>query len=93
MPILLQILSGAADARSLLPAGAVYELERNKTVELVIPSGSNGGPHPMHLHGQNFWVVRSAGNSTYNFVDPIVRDVVSIGNSTAEPFDEVTIRL
>ncbi|VDC05858.1 unnamed protein product [Peniophora sp. CBMAI 1063] len=92
VPILLQILSGAADARSLLPAGAVYELERNKTVELVIPSGSNGGPHPMHLHGQNFWVVRSASNSSYNFVDPIVRDVVSIGNATAEPYDEVTIR-
>ena len=42
----------------------------------------------MHLHGHAFWVVRSAGNSSYNFVDPIVRDVVSIGDST----DNVTIR-
>ena len=42
----------------------------------------------MHLHGHPFWVVRSGGNSSYNFVDPIVRDVVSIGNTG----DNVTIR-
>ena len=34
-----------------------------------------------------FWVVKSAG-SDYNFENPILRDVVSIGN----PGDEVTIR-
>ena len=33
-------------------------------------------------------MVRSAGSSSYNFVDPVVRDVVSIGNSG----DNVTIR-
>ena len=43
----------------------------------------------MHLHGHNFWVIRSAGNSTYNFDNPIVRDVVSIGNNAT---DDVTIR-
>ncbi|KAI0311398.1 Cupredoxin, partial [Amylostereum chailletii] len=32
-----------------------------------------------HLHGHNFWVVRSAGNSTYNWDNPIKRDVVSTG--------------
>ena len=44
--------------------------------------------HPVHLHGHAFSVIRSAGNSSYNFVDPVVRDVVSIGNSG----DNVTIR-
>ena len=33
-------------------------------------------------------MVRSAGNSTYNFDDPVIRDVVSIGNAG----DNVTIR-
>ena len=33
-------------------------------------------------------MVRSAGNSSYNFVNPVVRDVVSIGNAG----DNVTIR-
>jgi iron transport multicopper oxidase len=40
------------------------------------------------LHGHAFSVVRSAGNSSYNFVDPIIRDVVTIGNTG----DNVTIR-
>ena len=33
-------------------------------------------------------MVRSAGNSTYNFDNPVIRDVVSIGNTG----DNVTIR-
>jgi iron transport multicopper oxidase len=40
------------------------------------------------LHGHAFSVVRSAGNASYNFVNPVVRDVVSIGNMG----DDVTIR-
>lgn len=45
--------------------------------------------HPVHLHGHAFSVVRSAGNSTYNFVNPPQRDVVSIGTTTN---DRTTIR-
>ncbi|KAH9991899.1 laccase [Russula vinacea] len=44
--------------------------------------------HPIHLHGHSFHVVRSAGNSTYNFDNPVIRDVVSNG----DPGDNVTIR-
>ncbi|KAH9074384.1 laccase [Lactarius deliciosus] len=88
VPVLLQILSGAKNASQLLPAGSIYGLAPNKSVELTIPGGAVGGPHPVHLHGHAFSVIRSAGNSTYNFVDPVVRDVVSIGNSG----DNVTIR-
>ena len=36
----------------------------------------------------NFDVVRSAGNSTYNFINPVRRDVVSAGLAG----DNVTIR-
>ena len=45
----------------------------------------------MHLHGHNFWVVRSAGNATYNWDNPIVRDVVYIGDHDAT--GNVTIRV
>jgi iron transport multicopper oxidase len=45
--------------------------------------------HPIHLHGHVFSVVRSAGNSTYNYVNPPQRDVVSIGTQTT---DNTTIR-
>ncbi|KAI0297810.1 multicopper oxidase-domain-containing protein [Multifurca ochricompacta] len=57
-------------------------------VELTIPGGAIGGPHPVHLHGHAFSVVRSAGNDSYNFDTPVIRDVVSIGNAS----DNVTIR-
>ncbi|THH15515.1 hypothetical protein EW146_g4970 [Bondarzewia mesenterica] len=92
VPVLLQIMSGTKRAQDLLPKGSIYGLERNKSVELVIPAGLTGpfgGPHPVHLHGHAFSVVRSAGNSSYNFANPVRRDVVSIG---ANQSDEVTIR-
>ncbi|KAK7682832.1 laccase, multicopper oxidase, benzenediol:oxygen oxidorectuctase [Cerrena zonata] len=93
-PVLLQILSGAKEAHELLPKGSVFDLELGKVVELVIPAGVIGGPHPFHLHGHNFWVVRSAGTDKYNFKDAILRDVVSIGTgpTAGNPGDEVTIR-
>ncbi|KAH8989923.1 laccase C [Lactarius hatsudake] len=89
VPVLLQILSGTQNASDLLPSGSVYGLEANKSVELTIPALALAGPHPIHLHGHSFHVVRSAGNTSYNFVNPVVRDVVSIGTGTT---DEVTIR-
>ncbi|KAJ7438264.1 laccase 2 precursor [Mycena galericulata] len=83
-PVLLQILSGAQSAQDLLPSGSVYTLPPNKVVEISIPGGSVGAPHPIHLHGHNFFVVRSAGNSNYNYVNPIMRDVVSTGSDTTD---------
>lgn len=41
------------------------------------------------LHQHAFSVIRSAGSSTYNFVDPPRRDVVNIGSSVN---DNVTVR-
>ncbi|KAI0258277.1 laccase [Gloeopeniophorella convolvens] len=88
VPVLLQILSGAKNASDLVPAGSIYALEPNKSVELTIPALVIAGPHPIHLHGHSFYVVRSAGNSSYNWDDPVLRDVVSIGGAG----DNVTIR-
>ncbi|KAF7351508.1 Laccase A [Mycena sanguinolenta] len=89
VPVLLQILSGAQTAADLLPSGSVFTLPANSVVELSIPGGTAGAPHPFHLHGHNFFVVRSAGNDTYNFDNPIIRDVVTTGTSTS---DNTTIR-
>ncbi|KAF7979273.1 hypothetical protein HWV62_42962 [Athelia sp. TMB] len=88
IPVLLQILSGAQLATDLLPDGSVYVLPPGKVIELSIPAGVTGGPHPFHLHGHAFDVVRSAGQTTYNYANPPRRDVVSIG----DPGDNVTIR-
>ncbi|OAX41114.1 laccase [Rhizopogon vinicolor AM-OR11-026] len=79
VPVLLQILSGAQEATDLLPAGSFYVLEANKVVELTLTAGNIGGPHPIHIHGHSFDVVQSAGISSFNYLNPVRRDVVSSG--------------
>ncbi|KAK0231518.1 laccase lcc5 [Armillaria fumosa] len=88
VPVLLQILSGAEDVSSLLPSGSIYYLPKNSSIELSIPAGVAGGPHPLHLHGHSFDVVRVAGSDTYNYDNPVRRDTVSLGVAG----DNVTIR-
>nr|AAR03585.1 laccase 6 [Volvariella volvacea] len=92
IPTLLQILNGVP-VGSLMPSGSYIALPANKVVQISFPvvSGQGsaiGAPHPIHLHGHAFDVVRSAGSATYNYADPPRRDVVSIGT----PGDNVTIR-
>ncbi|KIM71371.1 laccase [Piloderma croceum F 1598] len=94
VPVLLQILSGARKAKDLLPKGSVYTLPPNKVIEVSIPAhGAIGGPHPFHLHGHAFDVVRSAGSTTYNYANPVRRDTVNVGgNQAGLGADNVTIR-
>nr|BAI66144.1 laccase [Pleurotus salmoneostramineus] len=89
VPILLQILSGAHTAEELLPSELVHVLGRNKVVELTMLPMELAGPHPMHLHGHAFHVVKSAGSDTYNYVNPVRRDTVELGS---KPGDNVVIR-
>ncbi|KAL0954254.1 hypothetical protein HGRIS_005382 [Hohenbuehelia grisea] len=89
VPVLLQILSGAQNPQDLLPQGAIYSLPRGKVVELTMSSLAIAGPHPMHLHGHAFSVVRSVGNKPANYKNPVRRDTVSTG---VDPSDNVTIR-
>ncbi|KAG7096220.1 hypothetical protein E1B28_003673 [Marasmius oreades] len=90
-PILLQILSGKSSPEQLLPPESIYYVPANKTIQLAFPlgaGGDTGGPHPMHLHGHSFSVIRSANSSTYNYDNPVRRDVVNTGVTG----DNVTIR-
>lgn len=43
-PVLLQILSGASDPIDLLPAGSLYQLPKDKVIELIIPGLAVGAP-------------------------------------------------
>lgn len=49
VPVLLQIMSGVKRAQDLLPKGSIYGVERNKSVELVIPALGLAGPVGPHL--------------------------------------------
>ncbi|OBZ65383.1 Laccase-4 [Grifola frondosa] len=70
--------------------GSVYTLPSNSTIEISMPGTANapGTPHPFHLHGHTFSVVRVAGSDTYNYDNPVQRDTVSTGVAG----DNVTIR-
>jgi len=85
VPVLLQILSGTTAAQDLMPTGSVYTLPPNKVIEISIPDANGvARTHPFHLHGHAFSVVKSAGQTTPNYVNPPRRDVVAVnsGNVT-----------
>ncbi|KAF5367142.1 hypothetical protein D9758_003875 [Tetrapyrgos nigripes] len=81
VPVLLQILSGAAAPTDFLPSEQVLLIQPNQTIEVSIPGG---GAHPFHLHGHNFDIVQTATQTSKNYVNPPRRDVVPIlgGNTT-----------
>ncbi|KAG7087756.1 hypothetical protein E1B28_013697 [Marasmius oreades] len=90
VPVLLQILNGTKRPEELLPSASIILIPANKTIQVSLPVGNApGAPHPMHLHGHPFSVVRSAGSEMYNFVNPVRRDVVNTGDDGK---DNVTIR-
>lgn len=89
-PVLLQIFNGR-DPNDLLPEGSVIPLPPNKVIQIalpILPIAGFSGPHPFHLHGHAFSVIRGAGTTDYNYDDPVRRDVVSTGIAG----DNVTIR-
>ena len=54
VPVLLQLMSGADTAASLMPSGSVFVLPTNASIEVSFPisgAGAAGAPHPFHLHG------------------------------------------
>ncbi|KAL0069278.1 hypothetical protein AAF712_003643 [Marasmius tenuissimus] len=82
-PVLLQILSGAQKPEDLLPSKSIYPLPRNKTIEINFSlSDPAGAPHPMHLHGHHFSVIKSADSQQYNFKNPVERDTVAVKANT-----------
>ncbi|KAH8818673.1 laccase [Flagelloscypha sp. PMI_526] len=92
VPVLTQILSGSLTAQELLPEGSFIEISQGDIVEINLPVSNVaavGGPHPFHLHGHTFDVIRSAGSTSDNYDNPPRRDVVSTGTSST---DNVTIR-
>lgn len=80
LPVLLQLLSGAAKPQDFLPLEQVILLEPNSIIDITIPGG---GAHPFHLHGHNFDVIQQGSMTSPNYVNPPRRDVVPINGPTA----------
>jgi iron transport multicopper oxidase len=86
IPILLQIMSGAGSAMNLLPRGSLIPLPRDKVIEVRIKGTErdSGGPHPFHLHGHDFYVIKPPRTEVTNFENPMRRDTISSGMEDEE---------
>lgn len=76
VPVLLQILSGAQTADTLLPSGSVYALPANKTIELSIPGGAVGGPVRSSTRLPQFPVIYSIYFSIHSICTVLVHTIL-----------------
>ncbi|KAJ7083793.1 Cupredoxin [Mycena epipterygia] len=75
IPTLVKILDGADSAGDFNVTENTFILPPNKVVQITFPPDPADELHPFHLHGNNFWVVKSNGSEIINEVNPIRRDV------------------
>ena len=90
-PPLLQYMSAEGgefthldDPKKPLPKGSwipgsgatPFVLPYKRTIDVWI-NNTDGGEHPMHVHGHTFWVIASS-MATDNTKQPILRDTVSV---------------
>jgi hypothetical protein len=43
------------------------------------PYSDDDDAHPIHLHGNNFWVIKSNSSDAMNLINPPKRDVAAAG--------------
>ncbi|KAF8498798.1 laccase 6 [Gautieria morchelliformis] len=78
---LLKILSGASSPNDFLPHDKMELIPQNAIVEVNL-IGNPDDPHPMHLHGHTFDVIRYSGSNVTNFKNPPRRDSVPVNSGT-----------
>ncbi|KAJ6530265.1 Cu-oxidase-domain-containing protein [Mycena capillaripes] len=79
VPTLVKALDGDTQQMDFNEHENTFLFPRNKTIQVEIIDAINEG-HPFHMHGMNFWVIKSNGSDIINTVNPIRRDVVITGN-------------
>ncbi|KAJ3766447.1 Cu-oxidase-domain-containing protein [Lentinula raphanica] len=92
VPTLVKILEGANSADDFNVTENTFILPANKIVQVIFPPSVDDEAHPFHLHGNNFWLIKSNSSEEINTQNPIKRDVAGVGStgtimrfSTANP--------
>ncbi|KAG6905790.1 hypothetical protein DXG01_000715 [Tephrocybe rancida] len=78
-PTLLKILEGANVAADFNITENTFILPKNAIIQVDFPPNDDDEAHPFHLHGNNFWLIKSNSSSLVNTVNPIRRDVAGVG--------------
>ncbi|KAJ7595903.1 Cu-oxidase-domain-containing protein [Mycena floridula] len=79
VPTLNKVLAGASTPADFNITENTFILPFNKTIQLTFPENDDDDAHPLHMHGQNFWLIKSNTTDVVNTVDPIKRDVAGAG--------------
>ncbi|KAL0576690.1 hypothetical protein V5O48_005289 [Marasmius crinis-equi] len=79
VPTLVKVLDGANEDSDFNVTEHTIILPANATVEVNFPPNDDDELHPFHLHGMNFWLVKSNSGEA-NTENPIRRDVVGVGS-------------
>ncbi|KAF5392985.1 hypothetical protein D9757_001165 [Collybiopsis confluens] len=78
-PTLVKVLNGATTDAGFNITENTFVLPPNATIQVDFPPNDDDEAHPFHMHGMNFWVVKSNSSDAVNTVDPIRRDVTGVG--------------
>jgi len=81
VPTLNKVLAGASTPAAFNVTENTFILPRGKTIQITFPPTDDDDAHPFHLHGNNFWVVKSMTSDVVNTLNPIKRDVAGVGGS------------
>ncbi|KAJ7192668.1 Cu-oxidase-domain-containing protein [Mycena pura] len=81
VPTLVRVLNGETEEKDFNLTENTFLFPANKAIQIeIIEEAAINEGHPFHLHGMNFWVVKSNGSDIVNTVNPIRRDVVITGS-------------
>ncbi|KAJ6535060.1 Cu-oxidase-domain-containing protein [Mycena capillaripes] len=78
IPTLVKILNDGAAAQFNTTENT-FVFPANKTIQVTFPPSTEDELHPFHLHGNNFWLIKS-NSSAENTINPIRRDVAGAGS-------------
>ncbi|KAH0586796.1 hypothetical protein H2248_005647 [Termitomyces sp. 'cryptogamus'] len=75
VPTLVKVLDGANMAADFNATENTFILPANSVIQIHFLPNDDDEAHPFHLHGNNFFLIKSNTTDIINTVDPIRRDV------------------
>ncbi|KAJ6523501.1 Cu-oxidase-domain-containing protein [Mycena vulgaris] len=78
-PTLIKVLEGASTEADFNVTENTFIFPPNKTIQFTFPSNDDDDAHPLHMHGQNFWLVKPNSTDVFNTANPIKRDTAAAG--------------
>ncbi|KAJ6480709.1 Cu-oxidase-domain-containing protein [Mycena vitilis] len=78
-PTLVKVLAGASTEADFNVTENTFIFPPNKTIQFTLPPNDDDDAHPLHMHGQNFWLTKPNSTDVVNTANPIKRDIAAAG--------------